>query len=82
MGKTKSKKAAKTGDGEASGKLPQPRGANELHEPFWSIISFEGRVASNLTYDEAVEKTSSMAEAETPGLCIVTNAAAQRIEGN
>jgi hypothetical protein len=24
---------------------------NELHEPFWSVVSFEGRIASNLTYD-------------------------------
>jgi hypothetical protein len=52
---------------------------NELHEPFWSVVSFEGRIASNLTYDEAVEKMRSLEEEKTPGLCIVTNAAAQRI---
>ena len=51
---------------------------NELHEPFWSVVSFEGPVESNLTYAEAGQKLTELSGKGTPGLCIVTNEAAQR----
>jgi hypothetical protein len=82
--KKESAAAGKTAPDEAApdqtGSETAEATANELHEPFWSVISFEGRIASNLTYDDAVEKMRSLAEKETPGLCIVTNAAAQRMD--
>ena len=62
---------------------PGPEDGDEapgaLHEPFWSVVSFDGCVASNLTYDEAADLASSLEKENTPGICVVTNAAAQRI---
>lgn len=51
-----------------------------LHEPFWSVVGFDGCLASNLTYAEATELVASQSDDEKPGLCIVTNSAAQRIK--
>lgn len=54
---------------------------NELNEPRWSIVSFEKSVASNLTYEQAANKSSELAAQKVPGLCIITDEAARRIAG-
>lgn len=52
---------------------------NELREPLWAVIAFDGPVAKGLTYDEAVEKIKGIPEEEKSGLCVVTNEAADRM---
>ncbi len=52
---------------------------SELHAPRWSVISFEKREASNLTYSEAAEKLEELAAKNISGLCIITDQAARRI---
>lgn len=53
---------------------------SELVAPIWSVVSFETRVASNLTYTEAVQKLNQLATEKTAGLCIITDEAAERIK--
>ncbi len=52
---------------------------SELREPRWSVVSFENRVAKNLTYVEAARKLQELAAAGTSGLCLITDEAAARI---
>ncbi len=52
---------------------------SELSAPHWSVVSFESRIASNLTYDEAVKKLNQLKAKKVSGLCIVTDEAAGRI---
>lgn len=54
--------------------------SSELTAPYWSLVSFETRVAKNLTYAEAAEKLNCLAAEKVPGLCIITDEAAGRIE--
>lgn len=51
----------------------------ELREPLWSVISFEKREASGLSYDEAMRKMTELEAQGVSGLCIVTDEAAARI---
>jgi len=67
--------AAKT---RRAAEAPEP--VNELHEQYWSVVSFEGPVETDLTYAEAEQKLSQLSGKGTPGLCIVTNEAAQRFQ--
>lgn len=56
-------------------------GANhpsELAEQRWSVVTFESRAASGLTYDEAVRKLDELREENKFGLCIITDEAAER----
>ena len=53
--------------------------ASDLHERIWSVVSFEGVIGENLTYEEARDRLASLEEKRTPGLCIVTNATAERM---
>ncbi len=53
---------------------------SELNEPCWSVVSFEARAASNLTYAQAAEKAAELAAQKVPGLCIITDEAAARID--
>ncbi|MBA2605967.1 MAG: hypothetical protein M3521_00825 [Acidobacteriota bacterium] len=51
--------------------------SSELGEQRWSIITFEGIVESDLTYNEAAAKIKKLATEKVPGLCIVTNEVAE-----
>jgi hypothetical protein len=53
----------------------------ELRLPVWSVISFEKREASGLTYPEAEQKLSELEAQKVSGLCIVTDEVAARIGG-
>lgn len=53
--------------------------AGELNAPVWSVISFEKRVAKNLTYPAAEKKIAKLAAEKIAGLCIVSDDAAARI---
>jgi hypothetical protein len=48
--------------------------------PQWSVVSFEKSVASNLTYDKAIEKLNELAAQKISGLCIITDEAAERLK--
>lgn len=52
----------------------------ELREKRWAVISFDRCAARGLTYAEAVEKMRELMAAKVAGLCIVTDAAAERFE--
>ncbi|HEX8287841.1 MAG TPA: hypothetical protein VF556_07600 [Pyrinomonadaceae bacterium] len=52
---------------------------NELRKPLWSVVNFDGRVAENLTYEEAERKIAELQNQNISGLCIITDEAAQRI---
>lgn len=53
--------------------------SNELREPLWSVISFEKTEAKNLSYAAAEMKLAELSAQKVPGLCIITDEAAQRI---
>lgn len=53
---------------------------NDLREPLWAVIAFDGPVAKGLTYDEAMQRISEVSEEEKPGLCVVTNEVAERMK--
>jgi len=53
---------------------------SELSAPHWSVVSFESRIASNLTYDEAIKKLNQLKAKKVSGLCIVTDEAAKKIK--
>ena len=53
--------------------------SSEINEARWSVVSFEKRVAKNLTYAEAAKKMKNLAAKKVAGLCIITNEAAARI---
>ena len=52
---------------------------SELRQPIWSVVSFEQCVAKNLTYEDAAEKIAELEKQGVSGLCLVTDAVAQRI---
>jgi len=54
---------------------------SELREPRWSVVSFEQRIAKNLTYEEAVKKIADLEKQRVSGLCLITDEAAKRISG-
>ena len=58
------------------------KNANELDEPRWSVVSFESRLASRLSYDAAAQKLKKYEARKVAGLCIVTDEAAARIGSN
>ncbi len=53
--------------------------SSELHEPIWSLVSFEKCIKSNLTYDEAVKEMDRLIPQKVPGLCIITDQAAGKL---
>ena len=57
--------------------LPFP---SELDQPRWSVITFNECAATNLSYEEAKRLVEQMS-ADVPGLCIVTDEAAQKMFG-
>lgn len=75
-GKKKSGAESAVSREEAEG---EPEVVSELELSSWAVVSFDGCVASDLTYNEAEDLVSKLDESERPGLCIVTSAAAGRI---
>jgi hypothetical protein len=62
--------------------LPVDAAAEPLRElvlPLWSVVSFEKREAKNLTYEEAEAKLAELEKRKVSGLCIITDAAAERM---
>lgn len=53
--------------------------SDELNAPRWSVVSFESRLANNLTYAEAARKLEEFHAKKVAGLCIITDEAAARI---
>lgn len=53
--------------------------ASELNVPHWSVVSFDGCAAVNLTYPQAVEEINRLKAKKVAGLCIITDEAAARI---
>lgn len=52
---------------------------NDLLEPMWAVVAFDGPIAAALTYDEARSVIAKHSEEERPGLCLVTDAVAERM---
>ena len=52
---------------------------SELDQPRWSVVSFDIREASGLTYAEAIKLLAEKEAAGVYGLCIVTDEAATRV---
>lgn len=58
----------------------QPEPSNELDSPVWAVISFERVEAGGLDHASASRLMEALQEKDVPGLCIVTNDAAERIK--
>ena len=52
---------------------------SELDLPQWSVVSFDAREGSGLTYDAAVKLLAEREAAGVYGLCIITDEAASRV---
>jgi hypothetical protein len=52
---------------------------DELNEPVWAVVSFEGLEAGELTYAAARERLAELDAGKKTGLCIVTGEAAARL---
>jgi hypothetical protein len=52
---------------------------SELRRRIWSVVSFEQCAAKSLTYDEAAAKVAELEKQGVPGLCLVTDAVAEKI---
>ena len=55
------------------------QGVDELHQPLWSVISFERCEAARLVYDEAFKILEDLEAQGVTGLCIVTDSAAEKV---
>jgi hypothetical protein len=59
---------------------PKPQAAAcELDEPRWAVVSFDEIEAGGLTYRQAAKLLDELELNGISGLCIVTDAAAQRM---
>lgn len=54
---------------------------DELAQPRWAVISFDGCEGSNLDYDNAARLLRELEAKGISGLCIVTDEAAARLAG-
>lgn len=52
---------------------------SELHQPIWSVVSFEKIMKNNLTYDKASKKLEKLQSEKVSGLCIITDEASDRL---
>lgn len=57
-----------------------PNAECELDAPIWSLVSFGRCEAGGLTYRQASHLMTELDAAGVPGLCIVTDAAANRVK--
>ena len=53
---------------------------SELEKPMWSVISFDQRQAGGLTYKQAVDLLFELDAYDIPGLCVITDEAAARMQ--
>ncbi len=54
--------------------------ASELEQPIWSVVSFDQRQAGGLSYKQAASLLSELDACGIPGLCIITDEAANRLD--
>lgn len=52
---------------------------SELEQSVWSVVSFDQRQAGGLTYKQAASLLSELDAYDIPGLCIITDEAANRL---
>lgn len=64
---------------EATEKKEAEMHLSELDLPQWSVVSFDAREASSLTYHDAVKLMAEKEAAGIYGLCIITDEAASRV---
>lgn len=81
MKQDKKKKSEETSqiDENAQSEALNIESQSELRQPLWSVVSFEQCVAKNLTYIEAERKILELEKQKVSGLCLVTDAVAERI---
>jgi hypothetical protein len=65
---------------EQTKQVKEERPHSELNEHVWAVVSFEKTEAMNLSYSEAAKLSSDLEARGVPGLCIVTDKAAIRME--
>ena len=75
----KKKREKNSGTSAARKKDSGGKVASELDKRVWSVITFDSRAASGLTYAQAAEKLEKLKAEKVSGLCIVTDEAAARI---
>jgi len=69
--------------GKSTGKRPrntESKNRGDLSSGIWSVVSFEKLEAKGLTYQEASELMAELGSRKVPGLCIVTDKAAERLK--
>lgn len=64
---------------EATEKKEAEMHLSELDLPQWSVVSFDAREGSSLTYHDAVKLMAEKEAAGIYGLCIITDEAASRV---
>ena len=57
----------------------EQKAKSELDLPQWSVVSFDAREGSGLTYAAAVKLLAEREAAGVYGLCIITDEAASRV---
>jgi hypothetical protein len=65
---------------EAAAEPSAPLILSELDQPRWSVVSFERREASELSYRQAAALMKDLDSRGVAGLCIITDEAADRIK--
>jgi len=76
----KAQAARKKKNSSAAKSVSGANPSSELAEQHWSVVTFESRAASGLTYDEAVQKLDELRKENKFGLCIITDEAAERVK--
>ncbi|MBA4121396.1 MAG: hypothetical protein H0X72_02885 [Acidobacteria bacterium] len=76
----KAQAARKKKNSSAAKSVSGANPSSELAEQRWSVVTFESRAASGLTYDEAVQKLDELRKENKFGLCIITDEAAERVK--
>lgn len=64
---------------ESASKVSETETPSELHDPIWSVVSFDRHEEAGLTYDAAAALLARLAEKKVPGLTVVTDEAARRM---
>lgn len=67
---------------DASEKAISETTLSELDLPQWSVVSFDAREASGLTYAAAVKLLEEKEAAGVYGLCIVTDDVAAKVKSS
>ncbi len=67
-------------DDEPSARAFSPVIASELDQRCWSVVSFDRLESGSLSYPEAAAVMRDLDERGVSGLCIITDAAAERLK--